>query len=357
MGSMGSADNVILLASTFRHYFLGLGVALSNPSKSYHLVFIDQKFNDNRNPIYTAAKSLIDPFTSVLCLPVAGGRVSKRVVRKSGFQELEKIVDDLRPVEIITGNDRRVEFQYAMNYAKKKLNLNVLGAYIDDGTGSYINGYEYNFKKRMSDKYIDTPIKKLAYGRWYARPLTFGASAWINRCYLCYPKLALRVLTLKECILLDHAWYTSPEAMVILNKLIPLLGLDGRVLNSGESVLVVLPHSSIINELYGSLVDMKAMIDSLISKYDNVCIKYHPRETDDLLGVCDQATILPASIPAEIYLCVMEFKRVIGDVSTALMSAVWLQPACEVEYIKTNAAVSTPILKLFNNMGMKQISN
>ena len=301
-----------------------------------------------------AAKKLVEPFSSVMCLPVVSDAKNKRRTRKASFKELERIVVQLRPNEIITGNDRRIEFQFAMNSARKKVELNVVGSYLDDGTGSYINGYDYNIKKRISDKYIDTPVKKLAYGSWYKRPLTFGASAWVDRCYLCYPELVLKELAFKECILLDHAWYSSPGALILLHKLIPLLGINDNVTSQGDSVLVVLPHSSIISELYGSLDKMKIMVESLISKYDSVYVKYHPREENDPLCVADSAILLPSSIPAEVYLCVMQFSKVIGDVSTALMSAVWLQPTCEVEYIETHAKISVPIVKLFNDMGMKK---
>ncbi len=342
--------NKLLLVSTFRHYFIGLGLALSDKSHAYHLVFIDQKYDDERNPIYLAALEMVEPFSSVECMPVRSIGLRKSKVRSMGFDRLKTIIGELKPVEIATGNDRRLEFQYAMYVAKKLDRLDVAGAFLDDGTGSYISFQKLKFTKYLSDKWIDTPIKKVVYGHWYTRPLTFGESHWVDICYLAHPLLVENTLRNKKCIEIEASFYRTVRAQNILRKLIGILCLESQPKIKGRSVLLTLPHSSIITDIYGSLEGVKEMILAVTASYENVCIKYHPRETGDPFNLSGKFIMLPAEIPVEIFFSVMNFDQVIGDVSTALMSAKWLLPKCEVSFIETKSVYTNAIKGLFSRM-------
>ena len=319
----------LLLVSTFRHLFLGLSLAVNDES-DWHVLFIDQKQDENENNLFLAVREVGSPFTSVGILSTRQKGESKKDYRKRTFSTLRDCLIELTPSEIITGNDRRLEFQYSMHFCRHKLNLSILGGYLDDGTGSYRNMYEFKKAAKFSDKYIDTPIKKIVYGGWYSRPETLGASSWIDRSYLCFPGIALPAIR-GEKSQIAPSNYKSEPLRTIVERYMLLLGEESSF-NSIKSVLFVLPHSSIIKELYGSYDALKRVVEGFIGRYPSAYVKYHPRELGDPLDLNGCAKLLQANIPAEMYLSYLNFVTVVGDVSTALMSAKWMQPNCDVYF-------------------------
>jgi hypothetical protein len=338
----------LILVSTFRHLFLGLNLAIIDTDSEYHVLFIDQKLNEDVNTIFKVAKSILKPFSSIAMLPVKQGTKSKKAHRKTIFNTLELYLNELTPDEIITGNDRRLEFQFSMKYCRSNINPNVLGSYIDDGTGSYRNMYSFNKLSKYTDKFIDTPLKKLVYGQWYTRPETLGASHWVSKCYLTFPELALNEIKMKA-VKLDAEIYTSFEGQRILDAY--MNGLNCMQLSKGApSVLFVLPHSSIIDQLYGDKENLIDKLAEIIKEYPNAFVKYHPREVGDPLYLKEKVNMLPAEVPAELFLAFFRFDRVLGDVSTALMSARWLQPSCKVEYLPNASKHTRALLSIFKSI-------
>ncbi|MEY8251176.1 MAG: polysialyltransferase family glycosyltransferase [Colwellia sp.] len=352
---MKSPANKILLISTFRHYFLGIAMALQDKQHAYHAIFIDQQYDDERNPLLAAAKALITPFKSVSCLPTRGKGLNKRAVRLRAFASIKETIDTLKPVEISTGNDRRLEFQYAMYYARLNLTGHTLGSYIEDGTGTYINVQCYSLKKHLADKYIDTPIKKLAYGLWYSRPAVLGAGKWIDRTYLTFPELVAPPVDKVPGVHLNADLYHSGDGQQIIEQLVKTMGFT-LPKNQEEIVLLALPHHSIVKDMYGSVANFRKKIAELLKQEKNIYVKYHPRDLGDPYGLGDIATFLPTAVPAEIYFTTLNIKQVIGDISTAMMSAKWLKPNCHVSYIKTNSIYTKAASTLFGKMDIKEIN-
>lgn len=349
-------QNKLILVSTFRHFYMSLGLAFSNPSISFHLVFIDQNRVPAENKVFTAASILGFPFASIDCLPVKLECESKIVARHKGFKRLGEILLAIKPTEIITGNDRRIEFQYSMNFLSKVLNTPVVGAFIDDGTGSYIS-FQRNSKIRyFTDKYIDTPIKKILYGCWYSRPEVFGGSAWVDVCYLAHPELSPRALIDKKHVDLKREYYIGEIAKKYFSDFSCLL--DGVVIPKlSGGVLFILPHTSMIKTMYGSNDKLKRILISAASKYScNIYYKYHPRELGDPLSLSGLGTQLTSSIPAELYFSIMNFDLIIGDVSTALMAAKWLLPNADVRYLPVATLEGEQVAKLFKDLKIESMN-
>ena len=340
----------IILVSTFRHLFLGLGLALENDNDQWHILFIDQRQNENENEIFKAAKSVGLPFSTIEMIPSKLNGQSKAKYRQFAFSWIQRYLEKLRPDEILTGNDRRLEFQYAMFFTRCNINKCVEGSYLDDGTGSYRNMYDFNFRKQFSDKYIDTPVKKIIYGSWYDRPVTLGASKWISKSYLTFPSLAMGEIR-RPLVQVPAKIYFSSEMYFILKRYFDYFDV-GDFKASDSIVLFVLPHSSIIDELYGDLHSLKLMVNEIVNRYDEVYVKYHPRELGDPLGIKSTVKLVPSNIPVEFLLAFFRFEMIIGDVSTALMSARWLQPNCDVRYIDTNTKHSEVLLGIFKRIGV-----
>lgn len=348
----------LILVSTFRHFYMSVGLAFNEPDTRFYLVFIDQVSDGLENKVFTAAEAMEGPFGGVECLPAKSSSRKKSKVRSLGFARLRDILLDIRPSEIITGNDRRLEFQYAMHFCRSHLKLPAKGAFIDDGTGSYISFHNNNQLRNLSDKYIDTPLKKIAYGKWYQRPSVFGASDWVDLCYLAHPELAPEALLGKEIIELKREYYTSSDSRkyfecfseVLDDVVFPELGKSG--------VLFVLPHSSMISSIYGSVENLKCKLLQLAARYSDsvVYFKYHPRELGDPVALIELGVPLTSSVPAELYCSLFNFDLIIGDVSTALMAAKWLTPEADVRYLPVQSIEGELIAELFQKIDISPLS-
>ncbi|WP_396586879.1 polysialyltransferase family glycosyltransferase [Bermanella sp. R86510] len=347
-------QNKLILASTFRHYFLGIGLALEDKSSCYHMVFIDQKYDDNRNPLLNAAKTYPAPFKTVSALPTRQG-TNKRTHRKYIFTLIDSLLETLKPTEIISGNDRRIEFQYAMYAAQKKYQLNPIGGFIEDGTGNYIDTSKYNKTKTLADKYIDTPLKKLVYGTWFKRPTHLGMSDWVTNIYCTFPDKLVGTKKDKQLFKLSNKTYLNQETRQLLQPLVENLGISDDIHLEGRNILF-LPHHSLIQDLYGSLSNAH---DALLAQtHDNqTLVKYHPRDLEDPYNLAAHCVLLPTAVPAELLLLCGTPKKVIGDLSTALLSARWLFPSSDVRFIPTKSKYTAEITTLFKYLDIKALDS
>ncbi len=345
--------NKLLMVGQFRHYFIGLGLALNDEAHNYHLIFINQSFDDERNPIYQASLKLLEPFASVSCLPLRTSKFQqKNKNRKEAFKILRDTIKKLKPVEIATGNDRRLEFQYAMHYSRNVLKLGVKGAYLDNGTGSYISFQKLNMGKYLARKWIDVPIKKLVYGRWFTRMQRYGGSDWTDTCYLTHPEFAPARLMKKRCVEVEVGFYKTNRAQCLIRSIVTSLGWQEKKQLPGEKILLVLPRGTVIEEIYGSLESAELIIKNITRNYGGVYVKYHPADQDDILNLKGVAEILPSPVPIEILFSVMSFDKVIGDTSTAILSAKWMLPKAEVSFFDMSSEHTEVIRSLFSKMNI-----
>jgi len=350
---MIKVSNKILMVVTVRHFFIGLGLALHDKKHDYHLVFINQNHGEELNPILRAAMALVAPFKTVRCMPLnSSGGASRYKTRKKIFYKLEQLIKELCPVEISTGNDRRIEFQYAMHFARGVLGYDVVGSYLDNGNGSYISYEKLNLRKYLSRIWIDVLVKKIAYGRWFTTAYKYGDSHWIDKCYLCHLDHIPDHLAEKKSSEVELRFYRTENAKIVLSKYVEHLGLPHNINKPSDSMLMVLPRVKMIADIYGSLEEAKAVIADISEEYENVFIKYHPADTLNPLGFDQGVTILPSSIPVEMLLGVMEFDYILGDTSTAIMAAKWMFPNSRVEFIDTGSPYTLSIKKLYMSMGI-----
>ena len=340
----------LILVSTPRHIYLAIGLAYSDPGCGYHLIFIDQKITQNKNPLYCSMNKALGPFSSIEYLPIkaAGSKISHR---KKVAAFLEVKIQALRPTEILTGNDRRFEFQYALNYARMQDYGVVQGGYIDDGTGSYIAVKDINRIKNMADRFIDTPLKKLVYGRWYQRSSPLGKSRWVDTRYLCHPQFTDET-GVKP---LNASDYLTKEVVDYLTLLMTDSGGDNIQFKSGRSLLVVLPHTSVMEDIYGSYERLVELVRLNAKGYESVYIKYHPREDNDPLQFGLDFELLNPKVPLEMYLSLITFSKVLGDVSSGLMACKWLYPESEVATFDIKSAYSESVDKFFVQLGINKL--
>ena len=350
-----SRPSKLLLVATFRHYFIGLGLAFNDKQHDYHLVFINQTFDGERNLILNASLRAKEPFASVSCLPLRTTDFKeKNVNRRAAFKLLRKKISAVRPVEISTGNDRRLEFQYAMNFARNVLKMQVRGGFLDQGTGSYISSQKLNMRKYLTRKWVEVPLKKIVYGKWVSKIQRHGESHWVDVCYLTHPNLAPVHLLKKECVEVKADFYKTEQAQCVIGSIVSSIGCSGDEGVQADLLLVV-PHGSVIEDIYGSKGRAKEIFENICADYGNVFVKYHPANSGDMLELGGHANILPSQFPVEILFAVMDFERVIGDISTSMVSAKWMLPRASVEFIDTNSGYSGVLRGFFKKLGIPSL--
>jgi len=230
-----------------------------------------------------------------------------------------------RPMEarIFTGNDRRIEFQYAMHIASR-INRNVEGIYLDEGAVTYTG---HKSMHRFQHRHIDPFFKKLVYGRWYRQAITTGTSAWVDTVYAAFPAAVHPLLRRKRVLPIDPAPFATDAFKAL--ALAMLGGHDEyREGLRGIRVVITLPHEgSYINrpDRYQAISrDLAAVFDP-----SQIAVKPHPRITD--AGLVRQmfpgALLLEHTVGMEALLPLLgERCLVTGDISSTLLTTRWLRP-------------------------------
>ena len=227
---------------------------------------------------------------------------------------------ELRPALVHVGNDRRPETQYALELAARR-NGGPCGVYLDDGLFTYVgDAHSRPWARRL----IDTPLKKLAWGRWWQGAAQAGTTRWITQAWLAWPALARDRDPARIRHALPRAWCVD-RAMARLAR-----GAAREFLGSGarprQRLLLALPHTRVLGDAAPRLRDLVA---ALAARGGGCAVKYHPRETaaDPAGLVACGATLLPAGIALELLAARMPRGATLaGEASTALAAARWLRP-------------------------------
>ena len=308
----------LFFASTPFNMLTASMVAFSLPDGDEKTLWlIDQP--DNKSMFIQALKDWnVSPFTQIKSISKKVSGQNKAKARRNTLKIIDAQLELLTPTKIYTGNDRRIEFQYAM----AKSTSPPIGVYLDDGTYTYL-GRKTSWIK---DHLIDNIIKKLVYGCWWKQPVTIGASGWINEVYAAFPDFVCSPLQTKQIYQLPLNLQRSEFSQLSL-----LCLNDKQLINQISSVkgLILLPHDSVANR--ASL----NMISEWAQKLDgNIAIKHHPRTTDKSVFssiVHHYSFELPTQIPMEVMLPLLSTScAVAGDVSTALLTSKWLRPDLKV---------------------------
>lgn len=349
-------NNDLYLASTPLHILNSVAIASSRKASEAHLILIDQA-DAKTNPYY---QLLINwkssPFRTVHIFPGRIKGLRQRLSsRKRVFQQITEIISDLNPGCIFTGNDRRIEFQYAMHCQEKINRRCAVGVYMDEGTYTYI-GREASLS--ISDKYIDNTVKKLIYGFWWENPATIGASSWIKEIYAAYPSEVHDLLTSKTCHSLQPCYTSNPVIESFCSELVSKFNTDIREIRSLDAVLT-LPHESIIEGISNYKQSMETALEQLLNAGMRVGVKHHPRNiTEDILTRSDNKNIyiMPEELPFEATLPLLHDCIIVGDVSSALINARWLKPGSKILSI-TNPLnpFSDAFEALFHNIGVESL--
>lgn len=332
----------LFFASTPFNMLTASMVAFSLPeSDEKYLCLIDQPEHDSHF-VTEIMKWLETPFKSTQLISRKSTGKTKRIERKIAFQRIDSLLAKVQPNIIYTGNDRRVEFQYAMAHSADQ----PIGVYIDDGTYSYLGRKTHWLK----DHLLDNLVKKLSYGFWWKQPATIGASDWIDRCIVAFPDSVTALLKEKELKPLPEN-IDRPEFHDLSVKCMFHYPEIVKSLPELETV-ILLPHESVFDP------SMSCALKSKLSQLSGKAgIKHHPRTLDKSFFSLSSGIELPENIPMEVILPLLNKEcRIVGDISTALLTAKWLRPEMDVTAISGDQ-ISNQWHQLLSTLGINIIGH
>ncbi|MFC3680606.1 hypothetical protein [Bacterioplanoides pacificum] len=327
--------NHLFLASTPFNAIISALIAHSLPSSDRSRLWLIDQPTETSEFVKALHNWKNSPFELTEIVTHKARNLRQKINRKHQLHQLATKARQFEATHLYTGNDRRIEFQYLMANQQHK---NVTGHYIDDGTYTYI-GRDTHWLK---DQIIDATLKKLIYGCWWCQPETIGASAWVSHIHVAFPKEIVPALQKK--IIHDLPKGLNNDIFIDLAASC----LDDPNTVRGIKTLAILPHESLRNSAcYHRLTEE-------INRSSNPGIKDHPRNTHTLSDINEKASKIAADLPMEIILPILHPQcRIIGDVSTALLTAKWLRPELNVV---AYADTSTPLSQLMNNLGIQVIN-
>lgn len=346
---MSAQQGHLFLVSTPLHLLVSLAIIAKEKPNNCQLWFIDQ--DPKANSLYREQLQSWSeqPFNNIEVFYRPVKNLGKLKHRKAMFAGIDRCLKNFTPSDIYVGNDRRIEFQYAMHKVSQL--ANVQGHYMDEGTFTYVGRSASN---SVSDKIIDNALKKLFYGRWWQHPETVGASAWVNHIYVSLPEDVHPLLKNKATTKLDSNYWQADLLLAFCQRLLSAV-VDCEQLASID-MLLTLPHESILtSESFQKDLVLKA-VQQAIAKGQVVAAKYHPRDLQqDVLELKEKgAIILPAAVPFEAMLPLLKPKvQIVGDFSTTLITGKLLKPEADIFALKQTSDRMAQFVALYQALGIE----
>lgn len=317
------------------HFYICCNLCIKRKNEKNILIFISKHANIV-NKFITVAKQNPSIFNNIHVL-LDDKKKYKLYHRKKTLNHIKEIIKNECPNNIFTGNDGRVEFQYAM-YVARKMHIDVKGCYYDDGTASYM------FHKKMGSikrQYIEKYLKKLIYGTWCESPRSIGDSSWVSIAYLAFPEFAHKYLKEKERIQIDASIFEDKK-FIYINQ---LLLKDSEEINlidfSKINKVICIAHEKVYSDYIQTLIKIKkTFIDN--DTPTEIGIKAHPRSSniEVIKNIYPGSVILPNSIGMETILPKLNKNVIIyGDISTVLLTTKWLKPNAELKAFDTKTSI------------------
>jgi hypothetical protein len=309
------------LISSSLHLCLAASIALRHPGHRSTAVIMTRNAA-NAARFADAARHSPDVFGAVAVLEAPPG-IGRWASRRALYRQIEALVAHPASMRIFTGNDRRLEYQYAMHVATRA-GARVEGIYMDDGAATYVGQKSMH---GFTHRHLEPLVRKLVHGWWFKDAVTQGASAWTSAVYVAFPTLVHPLLRQKKVVGID----VSPLRDEGFLRLVAALTDDFDALRQtleGMHVVVSLPKE--IHYLDRPQVQERLWAQ-LTARFDptHVAVKPHPRSVrmDVLAKHFPGARIVNTNVGWEFLLALLpQDCAVVGDVSSTMITTRWIRP-------------------------------
>jgi len=306
------------------HVLIAANIAIQNATNDNVLVIMarDAAAGDR---FRMAAEKHHDIFKRVVVLP--HDTHPGRNVRAPRYRAIEAMLSGAGEVRILTGNDRRLEFQYAMHMASRS-GGRPKGVYMDEGAITY---FGHKSMGSFAHRHLAPLAKRLLIGRWYKPSLTTGASDWVKTIYAAFPEHVHPLLKRKQLVRIAAEPFALPQFRALAKDMLTD-GEDYAEALKGVKLVVTLPHeASYIN----APQTYEAVSRSFLEHFapSQVAIKPHPRITNRqmLEQLFPGTTILEPTAGMEALLTLLDDDCLVaGDISSTLLTTKWLRPSLPV---------------------------
>ena len=348
----------LFIAFTPYHVLLAYAIARDEESSAENYLFVISDFRDVEPLIHFLEGWSRCPFAQIERLPGMYSQASNFRRRFTIRRNLTTIIESVtrhKVERVYIFHDGRPEAQAALHFANKG-NKGAVGIYVEDGAGAYSS---YESTKRPLHKLL---LAKLFYGPWWQDVRVLGTSRWIDEVKAIFPRLVRPELRLKHVSSIPRHALLELRDQEWLYEYLKTLGVKIAGLNDLDAILIV-AHSEFASQIPGYKQVTEDVLSMAKSQNLRLGIKYHPRESqDDFLSVNDTEGILvlPKSLPIElVYILTLEQIRfIIGDISTALLTAKWLlDNAMVVSIAPLLNQTDSQLFETFAELGIKIINN
>jgi hypothetical protein len=331
------------------HLMMAANVALQHP-QAENVAILIAKSRGTGERFRAIAEQFPDLFARVfdLSADATGGRRA----RASLFRTLD--AEFTRPMEarVFTGNDRRIEFQYAM-HAATRAGATVEGIYLDEGAVTYAGHKSMN---NLAHRFIDPLFKKLVYGFWYKQALTTGTSAWIQTALVAFPDAVHPLLKHKRLEAIDPAPFKTPPFRALAAA---MLGDADKIRRQlcGIKLVLTLPHEGAYLRNPDPFREIGRILLGRFAS-SKIAVKAHPRiaRPDLVPDLFPGVVLLDSAAGMEAMLPLLDDGCIVaGDVSSTLLTTRWLRPDLPVLALDTGTPAPDSLLRLFARLGIPRV--
>lgn len=315
---MGATN--LFLAYTPYHVFLSNMIALKRPECTNILVVI----SDFHALDLVGAINESNLFTR--CIQLPGLYMQKShftAVKKKNIQTIHDILLNCEEIDnLFMGNDKRPESQataYELQYKYPNITISTM----EDG------GNFYNSSMHAAHKnFLQIWLTKKKMGKWYEHIRILGQSSFSQSIYAIYPELIRPEISYKKIQAIESNTCFEENFQKFLcaywkrypNQFQKIVSING---------IIVIAYSG-FSEKYKGYASLIRKICIAASKENfKIAVKYHPRE--ERHDYCNVSTlpnimVIPEEIPTELIYASApkDLKIVVGDISSALMTAKWI---------------------------------
>lgn len=257
---------------------------------------------------------------------------------------------------IFLGTDTRLESQAAAFHAKKRNGQSRI-VVLEDG-GDFYSSVDEGYRPKSAWRQW---VNKLHFGRWYEDVKIAGLYTASEEIRMIYPSLARHELQDKLRTPI-HARYCFTEAYRKFLEIYWRSFAEVKQKIAAVDGILMITYSGYTRNFPDYIPFIQEFCRTSMCAGKKIAVKYHPREEKpDYCRLGGGVLFLPEEIPAEVLYASSgrDLKWVVGDVSSALMTAKWLlgRQVCVYSIAPVLKMNDAALVHVFHEIGVRLIED